>query len=118
MVEVLTGILSGSNYATHIRKWTLDSDPMVDGANLGQVFIAVAPDCFAPGFEDRMSDMNGILRNLPPVDEKKPVLVPGDPESAHMKKVDKDGGIQYHINQLKACDEWADKLNIPRLGSL
>lgn len=67
MVEVLTGILSGSNYASNIRNWTLDSDSVEGGANLGQVFIAVDPNGFAPGFEGRMSDMNGILRNLPPV---------------------------------------------------
>lgn len=65
MVEVLTGIMSGSNYASNIRNWTLggSSEPM----NLGQVFIAVDPNCFAPGFEDRMTDLNDILRNLPPV---------------------------------------------------
>lgn len=51
-------------------------------------------------------------------DEKKPVLVPGDPESTHMEKVDKEGGIQYHVNQLNACDKLADKLKIPKLGSL
>lgn len=65
MVEVLTGITSDSNYASNIRKWTIDDNS--EKANLGQVFIAVDPNCFAPGFEDRMSDLNGILRNLPPV---------------------------------------------------
>lgn len=68
MVEVLTGIVSGSNYASHIRKWSVDDDGSDDRtANLGQVFIAVDPNCFAPEFEDRMTDLNGILRNLPPV---------------------------------------------------
>lgn len=66
MVDILTGVLSGAHYSTKVRKWTLDGSK--DGPpNLGQVFIAVDPNCFAPGFEDRMSDMNGILRNLPPV---------------------------------------------------
>lgn len=46
------------------------------------------------------------------------MLVPGDPERAHMDKVDKEGGIQYHINQLTACDKLADKLKIPKLRSL
>lgn len=67
MVEVLTGIMSGSNYASNIRRWTVDDGLKYGAANLGQVFIAVDPNCFAPGFEDRMSDLNGILRNLPPV---------------------------------------------------
>ena len=68
MVEVLTGILSGSNYASNIRKWTLDGADAA--ANLGQVFIAIDTKCFAPDFEDRMTDLNGILRNLPPVSIK------------------------------------------------
>lgn len=42
-----------------------------EAANLGQVFIAVDPNCFAPGFENQMSEMNGILRNLPPVRSQK-----------------------------------------------
>lgn len=46
------------------------------------------------------------------------MLVPGDSERAHIEKVDKEGGIQYHINQLNACDKLADKLKIPKLGSL
>ena len=30
------------------------------------------------------------------------VLVAGDPERQHMHKVDKDGGIHYHINLVEA----------------
>ena len=30
------------------------------------------------------------------------VLVAGDPEREHMRKVDQDGGIHYHINLLSA----------------
>lgn len=64
MDEILTGILSGADYATHVKHWSRGrSGP----SNLGQVFIALDPNCFAPGFEDRLTDMNAILRNLPPV---------------------------------------------------
>ena len=31
-----------------------------------------------------------------------PVLVAGDPERSHAKKVEKDGGIYYHVNLLAA----------------
>lgn len=66
MVDILTGVMSGAHFATQVRKWTLTGSN--DGApNLGQVFIAVDPNCFAPNFEDRMTELNGILRNLPPV---------------------------------------------------
>lgn len=47
-----------------------------------------------------------------------PVLVAGDPERAHMKKVDEEGGIQYHVNQIRCCDKLADRLNIRKLGSI
>lgn len=65
LVETLCGILSGAHYATNIRKWSLEGNDVE--ADLGQVFIAVDPNCFAPDFEGRMSDMNGTLRNLPAV---------------------------------------------------
>lgn len=51
------------------------------------------------------------------VDEDKPVLVPGDPERAHMDKVDEEGGIRYHINQLNASDKLAERFNVDKLGS-
>lgn len=98
IVEVLSGILAGSDYGPHVREW-LKTDRV---ANLGQGFFAINPECFAPGFKDRMSDLMGFLRNMEPVEADKPVMVAGDPEKAHMAKVDNDGGITYHENQLKA----------------
>lgn len=110
MVEVLCGVLSGAHYANKIRKWThVGSDAEAD---LGQFFIAIDPNCFAPGFEGRMSDMNNILRNLSPVDPKNPILVAGDPERNHMKKVDQEGGVRYTPNQIKTCEELSKRLKI------
>lgn len=110
LVEVLCGISAGSNFGPHIRKWThagADSE-----ANLGQVFIAVDPNCFAPGFTDRMTELNGDLRKMEPVDPAKPVLVAGDPERAHEKKVNDEGGIRYHPNQIKTNHALAERLKI------
>ncbi|XP_049294058.1 uncharacterized oxidoreductase YjmC [Anopheles funestus] len=110
MVEVFCGILSGANYATKIRKWThagADSE-----ADLGQCFVAINPACFAPGFEGRLSDLNSILRNMPMTDPNHPVLVAGDPERLHMAKVDKDGGLPYHVNQIKTCTELSERLGV------
>ncbi|ETN62069.1 malate dehydrogenase [Anopheles darlingi] len=110
MVEMFCGVLAGANYATKIRKWThagADSE-----ADLGQCFVAINPACFAPGFEDRLSDMNGILRNMPTTDPTLPVLVAGDPERHHMEKVDKDGGLAYHVNQIKTCTELSERLGV------
>lgn len=65
MVEVLCGVLAGSNFATKVRKWTLDGGDCA--ADLGQLFIAIDPNCFAPGFSERVTEQNEILRNLQPV---------------------------------------------------
>lgn len=65
MVEMLCGVLAGANYATNVRKWSLEGSD--DEANLGQLFVAINPNCFCPGFTDRVTDLNGILRNMPQV---------------------------------------------------
>jgi LDH2 family malate/lactate/ureidoglycolate dehydrogenase len=39
-------------------------------ANLGQCFIAVDPECFASGFETRLSDLMSHLRHMEPVSEE------------------------------------------------
>jgi len=110
MVEVLCGVLAGANFATKIRKWThtgADSE-----ANLGQFFMAIDPNCFAPGFTGRMDEMVEILRNLTPVDPANPVLIAGDPERNHMKQVDADGGVKYHENQIKTCTALSARLGV------
>ncbi|KAK6630629.1 hypothetical protein RUM43_014614 [Polyplax serrata] len=111
LVEVFCGVLAGAQYGPHIRKWGATDRP----ANLGQCFVAVDPACFAPGFHDRVSDLNDRLRNLEPAEEGKPVLVAGDPERIRMKLVDSEGGIRYHVNQIKAANEIAQNLNVTPL---
>jgi hypothetical protein len=36
-------------------------------ANLGQCFIAVNPEMFAPGFSDRLQDLMDFMRKMEPV---------------------------------------------------
>ncbi|XP_037045184.1 uncharacterized oxidoreductase YjmC-like [Bradysia coprophila] len=113
MVETMCGISAGSNFSTKIRKWPLSGN--ISEANLGQVFIAIDPNCFAPGFTDRMTEMNDICRNMSRIDSEVPVLVAGDPERIHMEKVDKEGGLVYTENQLQTCDSLAERLSIQPL---
>ncbi|KAG4077515.1 hypothetical protein HA402_002942 [Bradysia odoriphaga] len=113
MVETMCGISAGSNFSTKIRKWAHSGN--TTEANLGQVFIAVDPNCFAPGFTDRMTEMNDICRNMARIDSEVPVLVAGDPERIHMEKVDKDGGVVYSENQLQTCDSLAERLSVQPL---
>ncbi|KFD56476.1 hypothetical protein M513_02580 [Trichuris suis] len=109
MVEVFCGILSGANYGKHIRRWK-DSTKV---ANLGQCFVAIDPNAFAPGFPERMQDLMNDLRQSLSVEKDKPVLVAGDPEKAHMKYCDSLGGIPYHANQITFMKEIGKRQNVP-----
>ena len=84
MVETVCGVLSGGPFASNIRKW--QNDPSV--ANLvginnpsiiqlicfiyiyyiqGQTFVALDPNCFAPGFEEQMQTFMDEMRQMDPV---------------------------------------------------
>lgn len=65
MVETLCGVLAGAKFATNVRHWTLTGAD--EAPDLGQFFLALDPNCFAPGFTDRVSEQNSILRNMLPV---------------------------------------------------
>lgn len=135
MVETLCGVLAGANFATKVRHWSLEGSE--EAPNLGQFFMAIDPKCFAPGFEERMAEQNGILRGMKPVrawlrvvyatfslvyirhalvhsqkHADKPVLVAGDPEHSNQLAVDAAGGIAYLPNQLETCARLADRLKI------
>lgn len=109
MVEVFCGILGGATYGPNVRRW--QTEPAT--ANLGQCFVAVNPNCFAPGFEDRMTDLSNTCRNLPKAEGETEILVAGDPERKHMKKCDDLGGIPYHPNQIEYLKTMAKNLNVP-----
>lgn len=132
LVEILCGVLAGSAYGPNIRQWGDASIP----ANLGHCFIAIDPNCFAPGFGDRLDDLTGYLRNMNPVrefwfffsvlyltafilkaDSFKPVLVAGDPERIHMEAVDKAGGVRYVQDQHDTCQKLSETLKVKPLVS-
>ncbi|XP_066259530.1 uncharacterized oxidoreductase YjmC-like [Euwallacea similis] len=112
-VEILCGVLSGSAYGPHIRRWGASHKL----ANLGQTFMAIDPQVFCPGFDDRLQDLMTYLRNLDPVDRNKPVLVHGDKEKKHMEKVGLEGGLRYVENQHKTNTKLAEELKIKPMVS-
>ncbi|XP_049876985.1 uncharacterized oxidoreductase YjmC [Pectinophora gossypiella] len=110
MVEAFCSGLSGSNSTHNIRSWALKSDE--GSPNLGQCFVAIDPECFAPCFGERMADCLQHWRNMEPVDPSLPVLAPGDKERINEEKTKKKGTITYAPNQILHCNELAKKLNI------
>ncbi|TNN15706.1 Malate dehydrogenase isoform 2, partial [Schistosoma japonicum] len=91
LVEILCGIIANADFGPNVRRWMTTEKQ----ANLGQSFLAIDPKAFAPGFEQRLSEYVNIMRNLPPVNDKEPVVVPGDFEREHMIECDQLGGIPY-----------------------
>ncbi|XP_002741248.3 putative oxidoreductase YjmC, partial [Saccoglossus kowalevskii] len=114
LVEIFCGLLAGSKYGPNIRKWRATGGV----ANLGQCFIAINPEAFAPGFAERMQDMMNICRNLSPAEGESEVLVAGDPERIHMQQVDTEGGIRYHKNLGEFMNKLAQELGVEPLKSV
>ncbi|KAM3870157.1 putative oxidoreductase YjmC [Diretmus argenteus] len=108
MVEVFCGILAGAQYSRHVRTWKV-TDRV---ANLGQCFVAINPENFASGFNDRMADLMSIQRGLDPADPDTPVLAAGDPERANMAKCEEMGGIPYHLNVVNFMNDCAKKIGV------
>jgi LDH2 family malate/lactate/ureidoglycolate dehydrogenase len=100
MGELFCGILGGAAFGKNIRLWGQTHKP----ANLGQCFVAVDPDCFAPGFAPRLQQFLDETRNLKPVSQDKPVLVPGDLERMNTEYNQKSGGLIYQEGQIKALN--------------
>ncbi|XP_004922450.1 uncharacterized protein LOC114239958 [Bombyx mandarina] len=110
VVDIFSGILSGSNYGHHIRSWshTGSGGP----ANLGHCFVAVNPGSFAPGFEDRMAESIQHWRQLEPTDPNLPVMAPGDKEKEAAKETDANGTVSYVKQQIESSAELAKRLKV------
>ncbi|XP_076860707.1 putative oxidoreductase YjmC [Brachyhypopomus gauderio] len=108
MVEVFCGMLAGAQYSKYICAWKLTDHK----ADLGQCFVAVNPGNFASGFNDRMSDLLSLHRNLEAADPGIPVMVAGDPERKHMQTCQELGGIPYYLSVVKHVNEFAHTLGV------
>ncbi|KAH8302189.1 hypothetical protein KR044_003776, partial [Drosophila immigrans] len=113
MVDILSGVMAGAKYSTQVRSWTHQGADIA--ADLGHVFIAVDPSCFAPDFDKRLSDFNARLRCTEKADPSTPVLLAGDKEKNNIIAIEETGGIQYLENQLKTCEHLAKRLKIKPL---
>uniref|UniRef100_A0A094ZG14 Putative oxidoreductase YjmC n=1 Tax=Schistosoma haematobium TaxID=6185 RepID=A0A094ZG14_SCHHA len=111
LVEILCGIITDAAFGPNVRRWLSTDKP----ANLGQSFLAIDPKAFAPGFEQRLSEYVNIMRNLPPVDSQKPVVVPGDFEREHMTECDELGGIPYPPVLIESLNRLADQLKVNKM---
>ncbi|KAI1728874.1 malate/L-lactate dehydrogenase domain-containing protein [Ditylenchus destructor] len=101
MVELFCGILGGATFGKNIRTWRETSRV----ADLGQCFVALDPECFAPNFIARIQIFLDETRDLEQSDHEKPILVAGDPERHNIKRCEKAGGLIYGKAQLQHLEE-------------
>src|SRR5690606_27753299 len=84
-VDMLTGVLSGAAFLTHVRSWV---DEPGAPQNLGHAFVLI--DTARLGGDawlgPRMADFTGIIHATPPVDPERPVMLPGERELALMRR--------------------------------
>ncbi|BFY98450.1 hypothetical protein BsWGS_01490 [Bradybaena similaris] len=114
VVELFCGILSGSAFGSNVKDWGHNRKE----ADLGQCFVAVDPKAFAPGFEDRLSELIHQCKDSEPAEGEHEVLVPGDPENKHILLCSELGGIPYHPKQIAFADEIARKYGVEPLVRL
>ena len=106
--------MGGASFGKNVRQWREVQKP----ANLGQCFVAIDPECFAPGFAERLQLFLEQMRHLEPVSlipliaKEKPVLVPGDPERMNTIKSQREGGLIYQHAQIAVLEMVAKKCNV------
>lgn len=88
-VDMLTGVLSGAAYLTHVQSWV--SNPEAP-QNLGHAFVLI--DAKRLGTRDwltqRVGDFGAIIHATPSVEPALPVMLPGEREmqSLHRQKAE------------------------------
>jgi len=91
-VDLLCGVLTGSNYGTHFPGFLADN--MVDPTDVGSIFAAVNVDSFMdlPEFTASIDKALQEIKDSPRVDGVKRIYIPGEIEF-EMKKERLAGGI-------------------------
>ncbi len=116
VVDIFSAVLSGANYGPWVPPFPAYV-PMPDnmpGEGIGHFFGAMRIDGFRPAedFKKNMDNWIERFRSAKPVDVKKQVLIPGDPE----REVEKDrmkNGIPLHTAVVTDLKELAAKNDIP-----
>ncbi|VVC92785.1 unnamed protein product [Leptidea sinapis] len=115
MVEVFCSGLSGASPTHKVPMWTYTQQ---DPPNLGQCFVAVDPQRFAPGFGHRVKECLDHYRSMEPIDPSLPVLVPGDKEKQNQESSRLRGTIVYPQGQIDTYMKLAQRIGVKPLQVL
>ena len=89
-VDLLTGLLSGASYLTHVSSWADNPEAPQD---LGHTFVLIDAKRLGPAdwLSPRMNDFATIIHETPRADPTVPVMLPGERELARMRRQRAEG---------------------------
>ena len=112
MMDVFSGVLSGSAFAGHV---TTPYDPS-RLADVGPFLVAIKPDLFMPleQFKERMDYLYQRVTNSDKMSGVDRIFFPGEIEQLAQEKREKEG-IPYAPAEIDALNKEADLVGVPPL---
>jgi LDH2 family malate/lactate/ureidoglycolate dehydrogenase len=115
MVDILSGVLSGANYGPWVPPFVSFLNPLahLPGNGIGHFVGAMRIDAFRPAaeFKSNMDLWIDAFKKSARIDEKQPVLIPGEPEAKErIQRLEK--GIPVHQLVFESMQEIAQDLGI------
>ncbi len=84
IVDIFSGVLSGANYGPYVPPFPvyLNMPSFMPGKGIGHFFGALRTDAFRPSteFKKEMDNWIRLFKNAKAINEKEPVIIPGEPE--------------------------------------
>jgi LDH2 family malate/lactate/ureidoglycolate dehydrogenase len=109
-VEVMSGIISGSAYGTHVG-WIYDDS--LEPVNIGHSFFALDISRLMPfeDFQQRMNNMIAEIKDVPKAEGVNAIRIPGERRQLTAKEREKEG-IPINDGLLKELNEIATGLGL------
>ena len=115
IVDIFSAVLSGASYGPWAPPFPayVPMPQNMPGEGLGHFFGAMRVDAFRPAaeFKKHMDNWIKRFRNAAPIDEKQPVLIPGDPER-ETEAYRMQHGIPVVLPVVKDLEELGGKFGI------
>jgi LDH2 family malate/lactate/ureidoglycolate dehydrogenase len=110
LVDILSGILSGSGYGPHLAGFWGTEKP----SNIGHFFMAFRPDLFMPTelFRERMDEMIRGLKATAPAVGAERVLVAGQPEDEASTRY-RESGVPLDAKTAQSLRQLSAELGVP-----
>lgn len=109
MIELLTGVLTGSGFGTQ------NSGVSEDGKRLnGHLFISLDIEKFMElsEYKERVDELVNMIKSLPKIDEKKEILLPGELEWKNRLST-KEGEVKISQEIYNVMNDFAKEYSLP-----